>query len=75
MAAEKALRWRCRRGMKELDIVLVRYLDQRYAEASTAEQALFERVLDCEDDVLWNAVLGRGTLEDPELAAFVESLR
>jgi antitoxin CptB len=33
------LRWLCRRGMKELDVVMSRYLEQHYATASGAEQA------------------------------------
>jgi len=57
--ADKArLRWRCRRGMKELDVLLERYLDQRFAIASAAEQALFLQLLDCEDPDLWSWVIG-----------------
>jgi len=57
--ANKArLRWCCRRGMKELDMLLERYLDQRFAIASAAEQALFLQLLDCEDPDLWSWVIG-----------------
>jgi len=28
------LRWRCRRGMKELDVLLARYMDERFCSAS-----------------------------------------
>jgi len=43
------LRWRCRRGMRELDVLLVRYLDRRYAGATRAEQLAFEALLDLPD--------------------------
>ncbi len=35
------LRWRCRRGMKELDVLLARYVDERFCAASPAEQEAF----------------------------------
>ncbi|HZV23200.1 MAG TPA: succinate dehydrogenase assembly factor 2, partial [Luteimonas sp.] len=53
-AAElRRLRWRCRRGMRELDRLLERYLDLRWLQASEAERGVFLRLLDCEDDRLW----------------------
>jgi antitoxin CptB len=46
------LRWRCRRGMRELDVVLERYLERRYAWAPPAEQDAFEALLDLPDPQL-----------------------
>jgi antitoxin CptB len=40
------LRWRCRRGMKELDVLLARYVDERFCSASNAEQEAFRRLLE-----------------------------
>ena len=75
-AAElRRLRWRCRRGMRELDQLLERYLDRRLAEASEAERGTFLRLLDCEDDRLWRWVLGHERPEDAELQSLVEELR
>jgi antitoxin CptB len=61
------LRWRCRRGMRELDRLLERYLDVRWRNAEPSERAGFERLLACEDDALWRWFLGRMTPEDPEI--------
>lgn len=74
-ATLRRLRWQCRRGMKELDLVLTRYLDQHFRSASAHEQQNFERLLTVEDDRLWEWVLGRSTAEDPELHALVQRLR
>ncbi len=52
------LRWRCRRGMKELDVLLARYVDQRFCSASNAEQEAFRRLLKTEDTVLYGYCLG-----------------
>lgn len=46
------LRWQCRRGVKELDAVLLDFLDQQYLAANTQEQQLFIQLLALEDDCL-----------------------
>ena len=56
MTAIGQLRWQCRRGVKELDILLSRYLDQAFATASSAERSEFTQLL---------------ALQDPELAAYL----
>lgn len=75
-AAElQRLRWRSRRGMRELDQLFGRYLDRLWAGASAAERSTFERLLACEDDRLWRWFLGYDTAEDAELHALVERIR
>jgi antitoxin CptB len=71
----RRLRWRCRRGMRELDQLMVRYLDGRWAQADAAERGLFLRLLDSEDDKLWAWFMGRETPPDAELAAIVDIVR
>ena len=79
MSAEDAelrrLRWRCRRGMRELDQLLERYLDRCWATASEAERGTFLRLLDSEDDRLWRWVLGHERAADGELVELIERLR
>lgn len=70
----KKLRWRCRRGTLELDIILLRYLDQRFSLAGQAEQQAFLRLLDLEDSDLIRYVLGEQT-PGPDLLAVVTALR
>ena len=67
----KRLRWHCRRGMRELDQLMLRYLDRRWPSADDAERGVFLRLLDCEDDKLWRWCMGRERPEDPELHALV----
>lgn len=62
----RRLRWQCRRGMKEMDALLLRFLEIDYAASSTALRSGFEQLLACEDDVLWRWLSGR--LECPEPA-------
>jgi antitoxin CptB len=70
----KRLRWRCRRGMRELDQLMLRYLDHRWALAEDKERGVFLRLLDSEDDKLWQWCMGRERPEDPELRALVQRI-
>jgi antitoxin CptB len=53
------LRWRCRRGMRELDVLLVGYLERHYREADDAERAAFEGLLELPDPTLADLCFGR----------------
>lgn len=53
------LRWRCRRGIKELDVLLTRYVDERFADAPTLERLAFERLLQTEDPLIYAYCLGQ----------------
>lgn len=71
----RRLRWRCRRGMRELDQLLIRWLDREWAGASEAERGVFLRLLDCEDDRLWRWFLGHETASDAALDSLVQDIR
>jgi antitoxin CptB len=71
----RRLRWRCRRGMRELDDLLVRWLERERPRASEAERGDFLRLLDCEDDRLWRWFLGHETPPDASLDALVRRIR
>jgi antitoxin CptB len=53
------LRWRCRRGMLENDIVLARFLDARGASLAEDEVAMLDVLLDLPDQELWDLIAGR----------------
>lgn len=69
------LTWRCRRGMRELDILLTRYLTTHYPDAAPNEKARFHRLLDISDDTLWRYFYQDLTPEDPALADLVAFIR
>lgn len=74
-AEVKRLRWRCRRGMRELDQLLERWLDREYPTASEPQRDVFRRLLDSEDDRLWRWFLGHESPDDVEIAALVDHIR
>jgi antitoxin CptB len=69
------LAWQCRRGMRELDELLQRYLAQRYPYASPAEQSAFERLLQGQDPQLQAYLLSDERPLDPELQNVVDAIR
>jgi len=69
------LRWHCRRGMKELDVLLERFASQALAAASPAEQALFARLLALPDPVLAGCLLGGDAPPEAQLAPLIERIR
>ena len=69
------LRWRCRRGMLENDLILTRYLDARGNAISAEEVAALDRLLDLPDDELWELIAGRTEPTDPGLFPVVAQLR
>lgn len=69
------IRWLCRRGMKELDLLFIRYLDTRYAEASDEERSAFEVLLGLDDPVLWSWLIGVQPLPEGDMGLLIERLR
>jgi antitoxin CptB len=69
------LRWRCRRGMLENDLVLARYLDARGAAISAEEVAALDRLLDLPDGELWDLIAGTSEPADAGLLPVVAQLR
>jgi antitoxin CptB len=67
----RALLWRCRRGMKELDVLLERYAAAALPWADAAERRLLARLLDRPDPELAGYFLGGQAPPEPEMAALV----
>ncbi|KQY51311.1 succinate dehydrogenase assembly factor 2 [Lysobacter sp. Root494] len=71
----RRLRWKCRRGMRELDQLFTRYLDREWRQSSEAERAVFLRLLESEDDRLWHWFMGHEVADDVEIQTLVERIR
>ena len=69
------LRWQCRRGTKELDLLLQRYLDSGYLIADDEEKALFVELLKLEDDDLVAVLMGELDVEAGEMKVLIEKIR
>ena len=69
------LRWSCRRGRLENDLVLERFLSAHAALLEGERLAAFKTLLDYSDDELWSLVSGRCECGDPVLGEVVQLMR
>ena len=68
------LRWRSRRGMLELDLLLLPYFDEVFRTLTESDQLVFVRLLEQDDPDLLQWFSRNGESEDPELQAMVERI-
>jgi antitoxin CptB len=69
------LRWRCRRGMRELDQLFVGWLDAQGHTATPAMLDTFEALLACEDSDLWAWAVGRARPGPVEWQVLIDQIR
>ena len=70
----RRLLWRCRRGMKELDVLLERFARRELPGASTEQRQTLTRLLELPDPELVDYLLGQAIPPDPELASLVNRI-
>ena len=61
--------------MRELDVLLLRYLDQDYPSAAPADRAAFVRILELQDPELFGYLVGRTTPEDDAVRHVIARIR
>ncbi|NII75230.1 antitoxin CptB [Dyella sp. SG562] len=71
----KRLRWRTRRGTRELDALFGGWLDERFAQADEAMRAAFDELLDVQDPDLWDWVMGHAQPPREDWQAIIDDIR
>lgn len=61
------LRWQCRRGMLELDLLFNDFLDESYVLLSIEEKNQFESLLDYPDQTLFDLLMGKMLSSDKNI--------
>ncbi len=75
LAENKArLRWACRRGMLELDVLFMPFVEEGYELLNEEEKEVFERLLVCQDPEIFAWFMGHKTCEDSELNGMVQHI-
>ncbi len=69
------LKWLCRRGVKELDIIMSHYLEYSFLDAPASEQKAFRELLQIEDPILFQLVVGKEKSQDYEQDKLLALLR
>ncbi|MBT1452324.1 succinate dehydrogenase assembly factor 2 [Glaciecola sp. XM2] len=68
------LKWACRRGMLELDVLLLPFVEQAFDDLTEQQQVTFERLLTCDDPDLFAWFMGHQTCQDPEFSEMVSTV-
>ena len=58
------LRWKSRKGIRELDILLQNYLDIHYSSLDSIDKKLFEEILEIDTYDLLNAISGKSSYNE-----------
>ena len=69
------VRWRIRRGLLELDIILERFVEAHYEGLNQDEKCVFEVLLDMPDTILWDMITGRQEVAQSEQQALLKKIR
>jgi antitoxin CptB len=72
---EKRLFWGSRRGMLELDLILLPFLENVYPTLEQADKELYWELLACEDQDMFNWFINRQNPENPRLQRIVDLVR
>ncbi|HET7359202.1 MAG TPA: succinate dehydrogenase assembly factor 2 [Rhodanobacteraceae bacterium] len=71
----KRLRWRCRRGTRELDALVGWWLEDAYPQAGEAQREAFDALLDVQDPDLWDWIVGSGSAPRADWQAIIDAIR
>ena len=74
LMSKPKLRWACRRGMLELDILLAPFVEEGYDALTDAQKYTFEALLACDDPDLFAWFMGHGKAADPAIQRLVETI-
>ena len=66
--------WHSRRGMLELDVLLVPFTKEVYATLDKVDRDLYVRLLECEDQDMFGWFMERSESQDPELQRMVRKI-
>jgi len=72
---EIKLRWQCRRGMLELDLMLESFVEKRYSSLSDKTKRAFHQLLKCQDQILLDYLMGQDTPNDKDVADVAKQVR
>lgn len=69
------LRWACRRGLLELDLLLNTYVDKVYDQLTDEEKWQFISLLDMQDQEMYEMLSGKTSPNDKQLSELLDKIR
>lgn len=72
---QSQLVWRCRRGVRELDVLFTRFVENEYPTLSERQQLAFQNLLEVQDPTIMDWLFGKTQSDDPELQLAIVKLQ
>lgn len=69
------IRWQCRRGMLELDLILLKFFDSGFEGLGQSDQQLFIELLKESDQTLYRWLMGQSQPEEPKFLGLLKIIR
>ncbi|MGH1542408.1 MAG: succinate dehydrogenase assembly factor 2 [Arenicella sp.] len=69
------LKWRCRRGVRELDVLFTYFIDNEYEQLSELQQEYFDKLLDIQDPIIMDWLFARSEPDESGLKWIIEKLQ
>lgn len=75
MLSESQLHWRCRRGVRELDVLFNRFVKDHYPALGNDQKLTFQQLLEVQDPTIMDWLFGKESPEDIEMQSLVGLLK
>ena len=69
------LYWHSRRGMLEIDVMLMPFTQHHYKSLCSLDQCAYRQLLDCEDQDIWQWLRGIEVPKNPDIARIIQRIR
>ncbi len=75
MLSDSQLRWRCRRGVRELDVLFNQFLVDHYSGLEDSEKTTFQNLLEVQDPQIMDWLFDKESPQDQAMIKLIEKLR
>jgi len=75
MMSQSQLEWRCRRGVRELDVLFARFLKNEYTNLNQQQQKSFQRLTEVQDPTIMDWLFAKTQSEDKEIQLIISKLQ
>ena len=75
MGERDRIRWNCRRGLLELDLILEDFIERHLDQLDAQQMKMLEELLNYPDNELLDLLRGRAALADARCAPLLDLMR
>jgi len=74
-ARKAKIKWQCRRGMLELDLILCKFIENHVEQLNEAQLQVFENLLGTSDPVLYSWLIGSNDSPDKDMQSIIDLIK